>query len=324
MSVASANKSRVLLYTHRAHIDPQLPAALGLGAVCVKHSAGWMQKGLSVCAQRFPGSDVILLGEESPGMETFAALQIAMDANPGSMVLGTRVSQTKPTFASSAVRWLTKLLSSAALGKSVADIAPVCWGIPAYVVPAFAAMRAHGYRFIHQCLLCLRRRKIDLVPLPFAVSNLPNSYARNGFRQAFWMLVMLLQFVSSSLISMSLELLVSGLTYPWLQSMGLSAMATLLWSNIAGRAVSSILNFSINRIIVFKDKTTSTGLWSSLGKYYILVACMITMSILLQNLMRHLGDHWFLYKMIVDLVLFFVNFWFQRDVVFRHKKQSKQ
>jgi len=89
----------------------------------------------------------------------------------------------------------------------------------------------------------------------------------------------------------------------------------------AARIISSAVNYTINRKRVFKSKSKVK---SSLIKYYILCICQAALSYGLVFLITEaIGTHQSilqtLYKMAVDIILFFLCFTVQREWVFKEK-----
>ncbi len=102
---------------------------------------------------------------------------------------------------------------------------------------------------------------------------------------------------------------------------GATAMATLL-----ARTVSSLLNFALNRNLVFKAKG---DVWAELGKYYALAVPIAIAQVLLThgaNLLLLLGDNLAYLQsathLIVMIVLYFVSFLVQQRWVFAKKKNE--
>ena len=83
---------------------------------------------------------------------------------------------------------------------------------------------------------------------------------------------------------------------------------------IPARVASATCNYLLNRLVVFKKGTTS-----SVFKYILLAACVMLISALCVNCLEHLGLGSFLSKVLIDAPMFFVNYYFQKEFVFKKK-----
>ena len=91
---------------------------------------------------------------------------------------------------------------------------------------------------------------------------------------------------------------------------------------VSGKIISSVLNFTLNRKVVFKSKE---GMGGTLVRYYILWACQTACSYgLIYLLGRLLGSDSVVVKILlkpmVDIVLFLLSFQIQKRWVFRSDK----
>ena len=122
--------------------------------------------------------------------------------------------------------------------------------------------------------------------------------------------------------------------FSWVVDIGIYSLAVALLEGkvedgtmeiIAGassRIISSIVNYMINRKIVFKavDDVKSTAI-----RYYILAVCQMLVSILLVNVfadtLLHVSGLWHtVVKCVVDACLFVFSYGIQRKWVFKNKK----
>uniref|UniRef100_UPI0025D0257D GtrA family protein n=1 Tax=uncultured Streptococcus sp. TaxID=83427 RepID=UPI0025D0257D len=92
---------------------------------------------------------------------------------------------------------------------------------------------------------------------------------------------------------------------------------TVVIASVLARIVSSIVNFTLNRNLVFQQ-----GRPSSAVKYFILVVVQIMLS---SYLVTFFGQLWqaipiSVVKIIVDRVLFFVSYFVQKRFIFRNNE----
>ncbi len=120
----------------------------------------------------------------------------------------------------------------------------------------------------------------------------------------------LLKFSAASLVSSGADLGLFALI-EWMLARSASA---LLVATVAARICSSLLNFTLNRTAVFKER----GMVSAqIAKYYVVCVIQMLLSWLLVEGLTSLGlGSAVLLKMGVDVLLFFLSYQVQRLFVF--------
>lgn len=100
----------------------------------------------------------------------------------------------------------------------------------------------------------------------------------------------------------------------------LHGAAALFLATVFARVISSIYNYFVNANLVFKKKNSS-----SFVKYFILVIIQMLVSgtgvTYLARLLPHISE--VLIKVVVDAIIFVVNFIVQRELIFIGKKNEK-
>lgn len=93
----------------------------------------------------------------------------------------------------------------------------------------------------------------------------------------------------------------------------------VLFATIFARIISSLYNCIVNFFFVFKSHKTKGNLKKSILKYYILVIIQMFISagvVTLITCFTHAFVSDTLIKFIVDMIIFFVNYYFQRKFIF--------
>ena len=99
-----------------------------------------------------------------------------------------------------------------------------------------------------------------------------------------------------------------------------NAALQMLVSTVGARAVSSFVNYMVNKKVVFKSRD---GMASTLVKYYTLVVVILAANYGLMLLLCNvLGMAAPLAKILVEVVLFVVNYLVQRTFVFKNKRAA--
>ena len=110
-----------------------------------------------------------------------------------------------------------------------------------------------------------------------------------------------------------LVLLFSALTRSW------PASTSLNFSVVTARLISATVNFTVNRKVVFKG---NERLGRAILKYAVLAVCILALNLALMHLFTALGLPFALAKIIVEVLLFCLNFVVQGKFVFRGKTEG--
>ncbi len=91
-----------------------------------------------------------------------------------------------------------------------------------------------------------------------------------------------------------------------------------LWSYICARIISASLNYQLSRRLVFHGApSVKSGL-----QYALLVVIVMAIGSLAVNGFALLGINHFLVKLVVDMALFFMNYFIQKKIIFKKKERK--
>ena len=240
---------------------------------------------------------------------------------PNDLVLGSRKFEGDVPFKS---RWgnaITRHVFSIASGAKVYDTQTGLRAFGREAMEQFVDVSGDRYEYEINMLLQAAQsgRNIYEVWIETVYLNDNASSHFNPFKDSLKIYLCILKFCASSLIGFLVDyvlaLILKALT-------GSMAPATSLRISVIGaRIVSAAVNFSINRHVVFKGNEV---LWKALLKYAALAACILFVNVKLTELFT-LVWHWpfALAKIIVEILLFTVNFIVQGKFVYR-KKSTKE
>ena len=93
----------------------------------------------------------------------------------------------------------------------------------------------------------------------------------------------------------------------------------LILSNVIARIISSSVNYSINRKIVFKS---NNSIYKSLSKYILLAIMILLLNTIILKLLSTIINP-FLSKIITETILFFMSYFAQRKIVFNRSNYGK-
>ncbi len=239
----------------------------------------------------------------------------AMREHPRALVTGARVLKEMP-LKSRFGNTLTRHVYRFVTGIRCTDTQTGLRGLPAVALGDMLRMPGERYEYEMTMLLKLRDLKMALVEVPIDTIYIDDNKGShfNPFKDSIRVYSVILRFLLSSIVSFGVDYAL----YLFL----LKAIHLLPWQGYAlARALSSLLNYSLNRMAVFGGR----GGKASIVRYYLLAAAMMAIGAGLVALLTDLLDlsaTWV--KIPVDVVLFFLSYVIQRDFVFgdgwRHKK----
>ena len=216
---------------------------------------------------------------------------------------------------------ITSFVFLAFCGLHIHDTQTGLRAIPARFLPALTQIRGDRYEYETNMLLEAKR-----IGMPMTEKQITTVYLDDNsrshfhpFRDSIRIYSLILKYLSSSLCA-SLTDLVAFYIFLRLFGPHLGLWRVLVCTVLA-RLVSGVVNYAINRHIVFSASRFSGN---TLLRYFALalpvMACSIGLVTLLENIF---GAEYALVttviKMIVDTFLFFLTFRIQREWVFRKK-----
>ena len=222
---------------------------------------------------------------------------------------------------------------SVAGNKTTARLFRICYGIvlsdtqtglraiPAEYLPAFCKIEGERFEYETNMLLNMKRMGIAFYEQPIETVYDPDDYSShyNAVKDSLRIFKVMIKFMLSSLGSTVIDL---GVFYLMMRFFGLAAgkYAELL-ATVVARAISSFFNFSANNAVVFENKGHYKR---ALFRYYCLCIPQMLVSAGLVTLINGLFANSLpivatLIKFAVDMVLFFISYFIQREWVFSQK-----
>lgn len=204
-------------------------------------------------------------------------------------------------------------------GLHVSDTQTGLRAIPRDALPDLCRVNGDRYEYETNMLLALKgfgigyhERKIETV----YIEENQTSHFR-PVRDSIRIYALILKFLLSSGAATIIDLL---LFYLFSRFLPTGKLVTLE-ATVMARAVSSLVNFSINRHVVFRSKNS---IWKTLAKYYAFaIPVMLTSAggVTLLGYIFSTHAAWLrtIFKMIIDTVIYFVSFRVQREWVFRQR-----
>ncbi|MCF0228977.1 MAG: bifunctional glycosyltransferase family 2/GtrA family protein [Parasporobacterium sp.] len=252
----------------------------------------------------------------------------AFAENPGSVIFGGReFSDKKIPFRSRFGNKISSVVYRFSCGIKLNDTQTGLRIVPAAYFEPFSVLKGDRYEYETHMIIAVREMHIPYVEVPIETIYIDDNASshfnpiKDSARIYKIVLGYFFKFLASSLISWVVDIAVYTILVMILE--GKTDTQTMeIIAGAASRIISSIVNFILNRKVVFKavDDVKSTAI-----RYYILAFCQMGISIFLVNiiadtLLQVPGLWHTVIKCIVDGCLFIFSYGIQRKWVFKNKK----
>ena len=217
---------------------------------------------------------------------------------------------------------MTSFVFRTGVGMKITDTQSGLRAIPASAMPAMLEVKGDRYEYETNVLIALKHNRIPLREIRISTVYIEEN-ATSHFRvirDSVRIYANILRYAASSLICAGVDALaffiLTLIFRPDPDGWLISALV------VAARVISSLLNYTLNRRVVFKSANRT-----SLIRYFILAACQVAVSSLcVKFLSMLLGAHapalQTAIKVVIDVALFFISYRIQRAWVFKNSNDS--
>lgn len=275
-------------------------------------------------------------GQHTP--EDIVRVLDAMREAPGKLILGGRFSDKKGSVPvrSRIGNGITRYVFRAATGLKIRDTQTGLRGIPATLIPKLLALPGERYEYEMNMLLYLREWEIGYGEIPIRTVYIDNNAGShyNALRDSWRVFVQIFKFCLAAVASFAADYLLFYLFDTFVFAGGAYSLASLIGAGVppvlsrviacfsvpylAARVISAVLNYVLNRRVVFKRGSRHSAL-----KYLILATSVMLVGAFLTGfLVMQLGLPGILCKLLVDLPIAVANYFLQREWVFEKSKRS--
>lgn len=240
----------------------------------------------------------------------------AMRAHPGALVTGSRKFTGDVPLKSRIGNLITRYVYRFVTGIHCHDTQTGLRGIPADALGGMLRITGERYEYEMNMLLKLRDMRMPLHEEEIETIYIDDNKGSHfhPLRDAARVYGVIFRFALSSLLAF-------GIDYSFYLLFLRVILFTPALSYACARVISSLFNYAVNHVAVFGRH----GGKSSVIRYYLLAAVQLLVGAgLVELLYTVLGFRAAWMKIPVDLVLFFVSFWMQREFVFVSRKQKKE
>ena len=255
--------------------------------------------------------DVCAVGRavlEKPGRIVLGVRDLTLPQVPGRSKLGNRLSS-----------WAFRTLYGPRLGDTQTGLRGIPWGMLEWC----CNITGERYEYEMNQLIRCAREHVELCQVPIQAvyfNNNQSSHLR-PFRDAWRVAVILVSGLGWYTVSSALSAAADVASF-WLCSTivfrPLSELACYWWSTLSARALSSALNYTLNRRYVFGGSPSAR----TMLRYYCLWACQLLCSYLLLLVLNWLlpGIWPTVNKALGDVILALCSYQIQMHWVFREEK----
>lgn len=303
--------------------DACFEQAGAMGCRIVRHAVN-MGKGR---AMKTGINEAMLCGFAEPGIITADAdgqhlpgdirrVATAMAENPDALVLGVRRFTGNVPLRNRMGNGITRGVFAMVNGNGVMDTQTGLRGLPGQHLPLMLALKGERYEYEMNMLLEARPNNVPMVQVPidtvYIEGNKSSHY--HPFIDSVRIYGLILKYILSSIMAGVVDYGVFALVHTRFPN-------PLIISVVSARILSSLVNFLINRNIVFRQKGTMAH---AAGRYYTLVLFVMLASYgLIWTLSVLLGLNVYLSKVITDIFLSIFSFVIQREFVYSSSARIK-
>lgn len=258
---------------------------------------------------------------DSDGQHTVKDMTACMEklmASPNSLVLGVRDFNqegipARSVFGNKTTSRVMKLLT----GLSISDTQTGLRAIPASFMKELLFEKGERFEFETNMLLATKDSGREIVEVPIETIYLEENKSShfNPILDSIKIYTIFLKFIITSLSSSVVDIILFTVFLSLLGDWSFGNVSNIMLATVMARILSAIYNFMINYKVVFKSRQNAGG---AIFKYACLaVFIMIASGFLVEKLYVLTMLPEVLIKIPVDVLLFLVSFWVQRDFVYK-------
>lgn len=274
------------------------------------------------CLQEFPELPGVITadsdGQHSP--ECILACVRALIENPAALIMGCRSFEGEEVPARSEFgNKCTRIVMKYVAGVSVSDTQTGLRGISAAFMERLLSVKGERFEFETNMLMETKPAHIPIVEVPIKTIYIEENKTShfNPIKDSFRIYMVFGKFLFSSLSSSVVDLVLFSFFCHLLRGGQWGGITYLTAATVLARILSALYNYFMNYKVVFQSQST---IRSTLPRYILLAVVQMACSAGLVNLIYPLvGGAEVLVKMPVDVVLFFLSFFIQREFVYAEK-----
>ncbi len=239
--------------------------------------------------------------------------------NPNKLVIGSRdFNESQVPLRSRFGNKMTIAILGAFVGLKVTDTQSGLRGYGKDIMKKFLNVAGERYEYETNMLIKCKESNIEIKEVPISTIYIEdNSLSHfNPIKDSIIIYKMFIKYIIASLSSFILDILIFWMLIKIFPQFKVGIITEIVVVTIIARILSSTYNFFINAKMVFKNANRT-----SIIKYFILVVLQMLISAFTVSeifLFTHISST--VIKVIVDAVIFIINFIIQREWVFKNDK----
>ena len=229
--------------------------------------------------------------------------------NDDTLVLGKRPRGEKTPLRSKIGNAITRFVFHLVSGQDVYDTQTGLRAFSNKLIDYMLKVKGERFEYEMNVLLYAKNNKIPIKEIEIETIYIDNNSKShfNAIKDSFKVYKEIIKFSLSGIISFLIDLILFIVFKVVLNNITIA--------NVIARAISSTINYIINKNIVFKS---NKNIAKSLLEYYGLVIFILLINTLLLNLLSIIINP-ILAKLIIEIVLFIISWLVQKTLIFKRK-----
>ena len=240
----------------------------------------------------------------------------SLKENPSSLVIGVRDFNKKDVpFKSRYGNKITRIMFKLFIGLSIKDTQTGLRALSNDLMKIFMNTNGERYEYETNMLIECKQNNIPIEQVPISTIYIEKNQTSkfNPIKDSLSIYKLFGKYIISALSSFVIDIILFNIFLMLLNKYDVPN--GIIIATVVARIISSLCNFKINAKMVFKNMNKT-----SLIRYIILVILqMIVSAFTVDYLSKFIPINVTIIKVIVDLIIFVVNFVVQREFVFKQK-----
>lgn len=238
--------------------------------------------------------------------------------NPDKLVIGTRnFNEKQVPFRSRYGNKLTRGIFGTFVGIRITDTQSGLRAFGKETMIKFLNVPGERYEYETNVLIECKEKNIGIEEVLISTVYIRNNSLShfNPIKDSLMIYKLFIKYILTSLSSFILDILLFSIIVNLIPKINLGIITEVVIATVIARIISSIYNFVINAKMVFKNKNKK-----SMIKYFTLVVVqMLISAFCVSEFFKLVNMNLTVIKVIVDIIIFVVNFIIQREWVFKNK-----
>jgi putative flippase GtrA len=254
-----------------------------------------------------------IITADADGQHTSADIKAAIDmqrTHPDALVIGVRKFGGKVPLRSRIGNTITRGVFHYITGNKVSDTQTGLRGLPSNLFDRLCELEGERYEFEMNMLLKAGDWGADIIELPIRTVYIDNNKSSHfdSIKDSWRIYKQIVIYCASSIFSYLVD-------YGLYILLGIIGFKYLAYRYIIARVSSGIVNYLINRHMVFKQGSSSSAV-----KYFMLAILLTIIGSYAISWLQKAGIGGLIAKPLVDIPLFFIGFYVQKFTVFKSKE----